>query len=46
MSWTTTHGVGLLRVTAQREGVELGVNILHVIHIEDSKLRGSWGHWG
>jgi uncharacterized protein len=40
-----THGVGLLRATAQREGAVLDQNVVHVIHIEDGELREFWGHW-
>ena len=36
------HGVGLVRVTAEREGRRLDQNAAHVFHLRDGKVTENW----
>jgi ketosteroid isomerase-like protein len=36
------HGIGLVHVTAEREGRRLDQNAAHVFHLRDGKITESW----
>jgi uncharacterized protein len=38
------HAVGLLRVSGEREGRELDMPVVHVVHVRGGKLAEFWAH--